>query len=274
MSKGTLERAISDAHYSDESEYERSNKGYMRALVPTKALRILDIGCGTGLNAAHLTRAGHTVVGIDLSPVAIERFRGRGLEGLVCDIEAEPLPFEDGSFDLAYASEVIEHCADTDRFVGELARVIKPRGLLLLSTPNSAFWAYRLLALFGQTVTEIQHPGHVRFFSKRGLKHSIEAGGFEVNAISGREMYVILGKQLGDGLGPLLERLGFEKEPRFATGGHFWQLSRFAQKASPFWADTLIVSARKVRDDRQPADLNMLSAAAETKCAAAIDAIS
>jgi hypothetical protein len=60
-----------------------------------------------------------------------------------------------------------------------------------------------------------------------------------------RHIYCVLGSALGDPLAPVLKRLGFAIERRFATGGHFWQLGRFAKRASGFWADTLIVVARK-----------------------------
>jgi SAM-dependent methyltransferase len=246
VSKAALEERISDAHYRAESEYERSSKRFMRAMVPSAPpLRILDVGCGTGLNAAHLARQGHDVVGIDLSPVAIEKFRAQGYNGFVCDIEAGPLPLHAGSFDLVYASEVIEHCVDTASFLHSAHLVLRPGGTLLLSTPNSAFWAYRLLGLLGRTPSEYQHPGHVRFFSKRSLTASIEAAGFDVISISARHMYLILGRRIGDPLAALLHVAGVRKEPRFVTADHFWQLSAFARRASGFWADTLIVAARK-----------------------------
>lgn len=249
MRKAVLEERISDAHYRTESEYERSSKRFMRAMVPSAPrLRILDVGCGTGLNAAYLARQGHEVVGIDLSPVAIEKFCARGYNGLVCDIEAGALPLPAASFDLVYASEVIEHCVDTMSFLRSIRSVLKPGGTLLLSTPNSAFWAYRLLGLLGRTPTEYQHPGHVRFFSKRSLAASIEAAGFAVASISARHMYLILGRRIGDPIAALLLAAGVQKEPRFVTGDHFWQLSAFARRASGFWADTLIVAARKNAD--------------------------
>ena len=93
----------------------------MRSLVPSdRPLRILDVGCGTGLNAAQLTGRGHDVFGIDVSPVAIEKLRAQGLSGSVVDIETELLPLPENAFDLVYASEVIEHCVDTARFLRNL----------------------------------------------------------------------------------------------------------------------------------------------------------
>jgi SAM-dependent methyltransferase len=247
MGKSALEERISDAHYAANSEFERTSKVFTRRLVPSQPpLRILDIGCGTGLNARHLAAMGHAVVGTDLSSVAIEKFKQNGFDGFVCDMErVGALPQPDASFDLAFASEVIEHIADTATFLAELHRLVRPGGLLVLSTPNSAFWPYRLLGLAGRTPTEYQHPGHVRFFSRRSLARAIESAGFAVETMSARHIYLVLGSGLGDPLAPILKRLGFALEPRFATGGYFWQLSSFAKRASGFWADTLIVRARK-----------------------------
>jgi 2-polyprenyl-3-methyl-5-hydroxy-6-metoxy-1,4-benzoquinol methylase len=249
MSSAALEKRISDAHYRGGAEYERSSKRFMRSLVPSeRPLRILDVGCGTGLNAAQLTRCGHDVFGIDVSPVAIEKLRAQGINGAAVDIEAESLPLPENTFDLVYASEVIEHCVDTGKFLRNVRAVLKRDGTLLLSTPNSAFWAYRLLGLLGQTASEYQHPGHVRFFSKRSLAATIEDCGFSITAIGARHMYFVLARRIGDPLAPLLEAIGFQKEPRFATGSHFWQLSAFARRASSFWSDTLIVMAHRRGD--------------------------
>ena len=243
MSKAAFEARVSDAHYTVQAEYERSSKQMMRAMVPaTPAARILDVGCGTGLNASFLAAAGHTIVGVDVSPVAIDRFRANGFEGFVADIETQNLAVKDDSFDIVYASEVIEHCVDTRAFLEELFRVLKPGGTLFLSTPNSAFWAYRVLGILGRTASDYQHPGHVRFFSRRGLRRAVEAVGFKVTSVAGRHMYLLVGSHF-DAIGHLLRRLGFSEERRFATGGHFWQLSKFAARASGFWADTLFVVA-------------------------------
>ena len=245
MGKAAFETRISDAHYSRESEFERSCKRMMLAMVPqTPPLHILDVGCGTGLNASTLAAAGHTVSGVDVSPVAIEQFRTKGFQGYVCDVETQAIPVPDGTFDLIHASYIIEHLSDTATFLSEMFRVLKPQGIALISTTNSAFWAYRVLEMLGQTASEVQHPGHVRFFSKRNLRREVESSGFKVSEMTARHMYLVLGSMF-DPLSPLLRLLGFEKEHRFATGGHFWQFSRFAKRASGFWADTLFVVATK-----------------------------
>jgi SAM-dependent methyltransferase len=257
MAKTALEERISNAHYTFSSEFERSSKVFTRRLVPdAPPLRILDVGCGTGLNAERLAAKGHTITGIDLSPVAIEKFTQKGFKGMVCDIERDAgVPLASASFDLVFASEVIEHVSDTGTFLAEVSRLLRPGGTLILSTPNSAFWAYRILSLLGQAASEYQHPGHVRFFSRRSLAAGLEAAGFAIAALSARHIYCICGSALGDPLAPFLKLLGFGIEPRFTTGGHFWHLSGFSARASNFWADTFIVVARKSdlsQSDRSP----------------------
>jgi len=239
------EQKISDEKYLQHDEFQRTSKLYTLAKVPRdKILRILDVGCGTGLNSEYMTKLGHRVVGIDISDVALRKYHSRGLSGIRSDISIG-LPFADASFDWVFASEVLEHLHDTVFFLSESYRVLKPRGTLLLSTPNSAFWIYRLLALIGMTVSELQHPGHIRFFSKRLLSAYVFQAGFTLINISGRHMYVLLGDSIGSIFSRFLSRAGFQKEYRFRTSSYFWHMSRVRSRASAFWADTFILEARK-----------------------------
>ena len=247
MSKSAQELRISEAKYRVHREIERTSKLYMRALVPAgEPLKILDVGCGTGVNAEQVKALGHSVYGMDLSPTAVGALNRVGIPGIVADASFG-LPLDAESFDLAFTSEVIEHLADGEAFLQELFRITKPGGRLLLSTPNSAFWVYRLYALAGRTLSEVQHPGHVRFYSRKSLRRLIEQAGFTDVKVSGRHIYAILFGKLAQRLDSFLCGLGFQRELRFKTGTHFWHLGRYAANASSLWADTLIVEARKPR---------------------------
>lgn len=243
MDSPEREQRFSDALYSKQPEIERSSKRYMRDMVPrSRSMRVLDVGCGTGINARILRDMGHSVVGADISPVAIEKLKEAGFEGYVCDVLAG-LPFEAESFDLVYASEVIEHISDTEGFLAELARVLKLGGMLMLSTPNSAFWPFRILGLLGRTATEVQHPGHLRFFSKRGLTGAIADAGFADISTAARHIYFLLPESVANPLAVVLRRIGFTPEYRLKTHSYVWVVDRPAQRASSFWADTLIIRA-------------------------------
>jgi 2-polyprenyl-3-methyl-5-hydroxy-6-metoxy-1,4-benzoquinol methylase len=66
---------------------------------------------------------------------------------------------------LVWCSEVIEHLKDPAFTLGEINRVLKPCGSLLLTTPNSEFWLFRVLRLFGVSPDALQNQEHQQFFS-------------------------------------------------------------------------------------------------------------
>jgi ubiquinone/menaquinone biosynthesis C-methylase UbiE len=103
---------------------------------------LLDAGCGSGYGAAEL--ASHaSVVAIDVAAEAIrharENFPQPGIRFLQATCES--LPFADASFDLVTAFEVIEHLERWRELLNETSRVLKARGVLLVSTPNKAYYA-------------------------------------------------------------------------------------------------------------------------------------
>ena len=95
--------------------------------------RILDAGCGTGRNLQRYAQLG-SVVGVDPSPDAIEFCRRRGIES-VLRAAVESMPFEEGSFDLLMATDVLEHTADDGRSLAELRRVAAPGATLVMTVP-------------------------------------------------------------------------------------------------------------------------------------------
>jgi SAM-dependent methyltransferase len=97
--------------------------------------RTLDAGCGYGLFSEAAGRRGAAVVSLDVGPRLVTRAMARaGSRGLVADVC--DLAVRDESFDLVIASEMVEHTEDPARAIEELARVLRPEGLLVLTTPN------------------------------------------------------------------------------------------------------------------------------------------
>jgi ubiquinone/menaquinone biosynthesis C-methylase UbiE len=97
---------------------------------------VLDVGIGSGIATQMLAEAGANVTGVDLTQWAVETTRHRldafGLEADVRQADAEQLPFADASFDLVFSWGVIHHSSDMDRALGELVRVTRPGGRIVL----------------------------------------------------------------------------------------------------------------------------------------------
>jgi SAM-dependent methyltransferase len=113
--------------------------GLQALLPPVAGLRVLDAGCGGGRTSAWLAEQGAEVVGIDVSPELLRLARERVPSGSFSlgDL-AEPLPFEDGSFDLVVASLVMHYLRDWVPPLRELRRVLRAGGVVVLSTHHPA----------------------------------------------------------------------------------------------------------------------------------------
>jgi SAM-dependent methyltransferase len=98
---------------------------------------VLDAACGVGFGAHLLHRAGaRSVTGIDAFAGAIVEARERGHDGLRFEIgNLLELPLEPASFDLVVCFEAIEHVAEQERMLDEIKRVLRPGGVLAISTP-------------------------------------------------------------------------------------------------------------------------------------------
>jgi 2-polyprenyl-6-hydroxyphenyl methylase/3-demethylubiquinone-9 3-methyltransferase len=107
---------------------------------PLKGVALLDVGCGGGLLAEPLSRLGARVTGLDASPEAIAEARRHAKQtSAVVDYRvgsAEGLARGGARYDVITALEIVEHVADLDAFLAALAKLLKPGGLLILSTLN------------------------------------------------------------------------------------------------------------------------------------------
>ena len=148
--------------------------------------RVLDLGCGDGAFTAVVAEAGGQVIGADVAQAAIDRAAAHhpGLDFRLVAID-EPLPFEDCQFDLVWASEVIEHIADTAQWLSEVRRVLAPGGRLLLTTPSHG---RARMALGG--IERFSEPlgDHLHLYSRRSLESLLDEFGFQdvgVRAVAG-----------------------------------------------------------------------------------------
>src|SRR5688572_5827493 len=95
---------------------------------------VLEVGCGTGLVLERIAAFAASARGIDISPKMLEQARARGLDVAVGDATA--LPFPDASFDVACSFKVLAHVREIERALAEMARVVRPGGMVLAEFYN------------------------------------------------------------------------------------------------------------------------------------------
>jgi len=135
--------------------------------------RLLDVGFGAGTLLEAARRAGWEARGIEVSQSAVEHVRGLGFDVFCGTLEEAQYP--DAYFDVATASEVLEHVPDPQPVLNEIARVLRPGGLLWATTPHGRGMSAHLLKLRWSAVSP---PEHLQLFSVGGIKRMLARAGF------------------------------------------------------------------------------------------------
>ncbi len=153
---------------------------------------VLEVGAYPFFFTALLSELGHSVVAVDLDPMRSADFIGRQkLKVVACNVGRLFLPFADCTFDRVMFNEILEHLRiDPLLALSEAQRVLKPEGLLLLTTPNLYFIKTVLKFLAGRgfidpvnefgKLRQLGHMGHIREYSPREVKRFLQVSGFQV----------------------------------------------------------------------------------------------
>ena len=178
----------------------------LNTIEPCPGGRLLDCGCGNGEFTARVARRARVSesYGIECVDQRIEEATGRGIIVTKADLN-EPLPHEDGFFDIVHANQVIEHLTNTDLFLREIKRVLRPDGYAILSTNNLASWHNVFSLALGMQPTPLhisneaivgnafdplrgtRHPSqgdsHLRVFSFQGLRELCLYHGLKIEGL-------------------------------------------------------------------------------------------
>ena len=136
--------------------------------------RVLDGGAGQGTMSSRLEKLGFEVTSTDVSVAAVEFLR-ENLSGAVLEADLGELPFADATFDAAVLGEVLEHVDDDRGALTELARVLRPGGVLAVSVPANP-------ALYGPSD---EWAGHVRRYTRPALIEACTSAGLTVHRCLG-----------------------------------------------------------------------------------------
>lgn len=140
---------------------------------------LLDIGCGAGPGLRFFEKVSGFTVGVDFAEDALrEAAKVLVRPRLVLADASQYLPFSDLSFQVVVLADVIEHIADPFPLLGEVLRVLRPGGQMLISTVNA--WDVRRLyfPLLGRTWSGVADPTHVRLYSPPEIGRLLRSAGF------------------------------------------------------------------------------------------------
>lgn len=195
--------------------YEKNKENILKFLEVNKKAKLLDLGCDDGEWTLKLAEKIKTkdIHGYELIEKRAKQASERGIEVYIGDLN-ERLKYSNNTFDVAHTNQVIEHLNNTDMFLEEIYRILKPGGYVIISTENLASWHNIFALLLGYMPFSLvnvssktaavgnslaPHTGedfweedtwqHQRVFTTKGLKHLSELFSFKVESILGAGYY-------------------------------------------------------------------------------------
>jgi 2-polyprenyl-6-hydroxyphenyl methylase/3-demethylubiquinone-9 3-methyltransferase len=166
---------------------------YVQERAKLAGARALDVGCGGGLLAESLAKAGATVMAVDLAPTMIETARLHALDsGLTIDYQVESaehvLATKPGEFDVVTCMEMLEHVPDPAQTVEVLARLVAPGGDVFISTINRNFKSFALAIVGAEYLARLVPRGtheYERLLKPSEIARFARAAGLAVVDIAG-----------------------------------------------------------------------------------------
>ena len=160
-------------------------KVILKQILPIQDAKILDVPCGSGAFAQHLTIQGAESVGMDI--LHVDKYKPVVVADMNC-----PFPFADGSFDIVISIEGIEHIHNAFHLLQECYRILKSGGKLILSTPNIQNIRSRIKFLLRGTLYwfdpyEIMRMGHINVVPYFLLEYILKVSGFKAISVQANE---------------------------------------------------------------------------------------
>jgi ubiquinone/menaquinone biosynthesis C-methylase UbiE len=156
--------------FKELDAYRFEKLDYLPRVVDFTAYRgrkLLEIGCGVGLDLVRFARGGANATGIDLAAVSIDlakkNFAFQRMTGSLQVMDGEHLEFDNESFDVVYAHGVLQYTANIEKMIAEIKRVLKPGGEAILMVYNRYSWLNFMSKLFGVKLEHEDAPVLNRF---------------------------------------------------------------------------------------------------------------
>ena len=184
---GLSKQNVSSLRYNSRNNNRYESTGLLISFMK-KNKKLLDVGCGTGTITSTLRDAlSLDVVGVEPHPERAEQARTEGLN-VITGVYDQTFAKRNEKFDYILFADVLEHLVDPAEMLREVKNSLAPDGRVLASIPNVAHWTVRAQLLFGNfnyKPTGIMDATHLRWFTRRSVRHLFEAAGYEVEDIRG-----------------------------------------------------------------------------------------
>lgn len=187
---------MSDSHAPNGDDEQRLaahyfagvRRDWLAELGGDRDRRILEIGCGTGDTGAAALAQGlcGSYSAVELSPAAAKIAREQISEVVVGDVASVAYPWPQQTFDVLFASEVLEHLVDPWAVLRRLRPLLRPRALVFASSPNVAHYRVVAMLLRGDWALEADGPmdrTHLRWFTPATYRSMFEECGFDVTSV-------------------------------------------------------------------------------------------
>ncbi|RJS81948.1 class I SAM-dependent methyltransferase [Methanophagales archaeon] len=143
--------------------------------------KVLDVGSAQGYLTVMLLSKKYDVISLDISPLRVikvkDRAANRGLNPNCIAADALDLPFVNGSLDVIVAGEVLEHLTEPEKALNEFYRILKPKGILIVTVPNDEKISYQVCIHCHKLTPS---SGHLHSFDDKKLTRVVEQAGFNV----------------------------------------------------------------------------------------------
>lgn len=215
---------------------------------------LLDCGCREGLNTTELAQIAQArkVIGLDYNLKVLKQASARGIIPLQADLN-HSIPLTNSSLDVIIATDVLEHLVEPYAFVGEMYRVLKPGGYIILDTPNLASW-HNIFALLigvqpfsGPNITTMEDADVSIVRQMHRATHGLKEEGSDYNNHSEKELtrHIVVVAYVS--LLKLLKCHGFliEKVQGFGYYPFPPLIASLFQRLDPRHAHHIVVKARK-----------------------------
>ena len=222
--------------FRDLDEYRFDKLRYLPNVVDFNGYsgkRLLEIGCGIGIDLVRFAKGGALTTGIDLSGTAInlakEYFEFENLPYDLLEMDGESMTFPDETFDVVYVHGVIQYTADARKMIDEAYRVLKPGGILIGMVYNKKGWLKSMSKRFKVNLEHEDAPV-LRLFTIHEFRHLL-SNFSRIKIIP--ERFPVKSRLHGGAKGYLYNTFfvgGFNLIPRFLVRRVGWHLMAFATK--------------------------------------------